>query len=875
MTLDKIFDHKKAAKDFYAQQGPTFKMGLQKDAPNFALMMPPPNVTGSLHLGHALTYTLQDILSRYHRSLGFNTLYQPGTDHAGIATQMVVEKQLAEKGQTRHDLGREKFIQRVWEWKEESGNTIVSQQRELMISPDWSRARFTMDEGLSTAVRQVFVTLYKQGLIYRDKRLVNWDTALQTALSDIEVVSKDATSHIWHIRYTCVNDPAQSIVVATTRPETLFGDQAVAVHPEDARYQHLIGQMVSLPLTGRTIPVIADEYCAMDMGTGAVKITPAHDFNDFEVGKRHGLERLNIMNDDGTLNACVPEKLQGLSMEQARKLVLQDLEEQGLLIETELRKNTKPYSERSDVEVQPYLTDQWYVDAPKLAGPALEAVEKGDMVFYPKHWENTYFEWLRNIQPWCISRQIWWGHQVPVWYGPDGTVFVEETEEEARIKAKAHYGKEENLRRDTDVLDTWFSSALWPFTTLGWPEKTEELERYYPTTTLVTGFDIIFFWVARMMMMGLHFMGKIPFKNVYIHALVRDEKGQKMSKSKGNIIDPLHLIETYGADALRYTLAALSVPGRDVKLSEARVEMSRNFITKIWNAARFLEMNGCVYMQAFDPKNVEYPLNQWILSQLSTSMRDLDEHLKLFRFDLAAQTLYHFFWTTFCDVYVEAVKPLFVLENDVAQETRQTAAWVFVTFMERLHPFMPLITDYLYQHFTKSEGSLSARTQTVLPDFSFSTQSIDWCVELTQRLRSLRGLLNVTPGLRLNLYFMGKESAYTCLSQNFSWISSLVRLQNLERIETEQMGNQWVSMPFEGDRFFLDLGQGVDVEEVLRILSKKAQKLDEDIKRLEIKIQNETYKSNKPDLWEEDVESLEIKQQDFAQLQNILSMIQK
>ncbi len=570
-----------------------FAANPASDKPPYTIMMPPPNVTGSLHMGHALTFTLQDILIRSERMRGRDALWQPGTDHAGIATEIVVGNQLAERQINKRDLGREKFIERVWEWKAESGGTITTQLRRLGASANWARERFTMDAGLSAAVRRVFVALYREGLIYRDKRLVNWDPVMHTVISDLEVESRETKGSLWHIRYPVEGAPGRYIVVATTRPETMLGDTGVAVHPEDQRYADLVGQSVRLPLVGRLIPIVADEYADPLMGSGAVKITPAHDFNDFEVGRRHGLEIINIFDRDAHLNDAVPERYRGLERFAARKHVLADLEAAGLIEKIEDHTLMVPHHDRSGEVIEPWLTDQWFCNAGELAKPAIEAVESGRTRFVPRQWENTFFEWMRNIQPWCISRQLWWGHQIPAWYGPDGRVFVAESEAEAAAEAAAHYGSAVALTRDEDVLDTWFSSALWPFSTLGWPEETPELKRYYPGDVLVTGFDIIFFWVARMMMQGLHFMGDVPFRTVYIHALVRDERGQKMSKSRGNIIDPLDLIDRYGCDALRFTLAALASPGRDIKLAQSRVEGSRNFATKLWNAARYAQMNGC------------------------------------------------------------------------------------------------------------------------------------------------------------------------------------------------------------------------------------------------------------------------------------------
>ncbi|MFO1123740.1 MAG: valine--tRNA ligase, partial [Hyphomicrobiales bacterium] len=607
-----------------------FKPGRKPKAKPFTIVIPPPNVTGSLHMGHALNNTIQDILVRFERMRGRDVLWQPGTDHAGIATQMVVERLLMKENKTdRRTMGREAFLQRVWAWKEESGGAITQQLRRLGASCDWSRERFTMDEGLSRAVLKVFVQLYKEGLIYKDKRLVNWDPKLLTAISDLEVVQKEVKGSLWHLRYP-VDGTDEVIVVATTRPETMLGDTAVAVHPKNEKLKHLIGKFARLPLVGRLIPIVGDDYADPEKGTGAVKITPAHDFNDFEVGRRHGLPAINILDQFGKLSLQEPDfvagvpaserlldvlTLHGTDRFEARKIIVAKLDELGLLEKVEPHVHQVPHGDRSDVVIEPWLTEQWYVNAAELAKPAIAAVEKGDTVFVPKNWEKTYFEWMRNIQPWCISRQLWWGHQIPAWYGPDGTVFVEETEAEAQAAASARFGKTVALTRDEDVLDTWFSSALWPFSTLGWPDQTPELKRHYKTDVLVTGFDIIFFWVARMMMMGLHFMKEVPFHTVYIHALVRDEKGQKMSKSKGNVIDPLELIDAYGADALRFTLAAMAAQGRDIKLSKQRVEGYRNFGTKLWNAARFAEMNGVAHDPDHDPIAARVTVNRWIAGE--------------------------------------------------------------------------------------------------------------------------------------------------------------------------------------------------------------------------------------------------------------------
>ena len=703
----------------------------------YTIMMPPPNVTGSLHMGHALTFTLQDVLIRYHRMIGKDALWQPGTDHAGIATQMVVERQMAADGISRRDLGRDKFIERVWEWKAESGGTIEHQQRHLGVSADWERSRFTMDEGLSDAVRKVFVKLHKDGLIFRDKRLVNWDPKFQTAISDLEVEQKDMNGKMWQLHYP-VKDMDRMVTVATTRPETMLGDMAVAVHPDDERYSDLVGKMVVLPLTGREIPIIADEYSVPEKGTGAVKITPAHDFNDFEVGRRHNLELLNIYDAFAALNGSVPEPYQGLDRFVAREKILADMDALGLLGEIEEIQNTVPHGDRSGVPIEPWLMDQWYVNAEKLAQPAIKAVRDGKTRFVPQRWEKTYFDWMENIQPWCVSRQLWWGHRIPAWYGPDGTPFVELDEAVALAAAKAHYGKAVELIQDEDVLDTWFSSALWPFSTLGWPEDTKELHRYYPGSVLVTGFDIIFFWVARMMMMSMHFMeGEVPFKDVYIHALVRDEHGQKMSKSKGNVLDPLDLTAKYGADALRFTLVAMAAQGRDLKLSENRIESYRNFATKLWNASRFLEMNDCVTPSL--PDTVNEPVNQWILSEFNSATQQTALAIESYKFNEAADTLYHFVWNQYCDWYVEFIKPVMA----DSEETRLVAAYVLHQTLHLLSPFMPFITEELNAKLFGRDKMLMGADWPAAAAGASADTGISTVIDIISEIRTMRSEMNV------------------------------------------------------------------------------------------------------------------------------------
>ncbi len=799
--LEKTFNPAEVEAKHYArwEQGGYFACDPNSAAKPYTIMMPPPNVTGRLHMGHALTFTLQDVLVRYERMRGRDVLWQPGTDHAGIATQMVVERQLAEQGivlerkgagNNQKTIGRAAFLEKVWEWKKESGGTIISQLRRLGASADWVRERFTMDEGLSHAVRKVFVDLYRQGLIYRDKRLVNWDPKLHTAISDLEVEQREIKGQIWHLRYPVEGEPDRFIVVATTRPETMLGDTAVAVNPEDERYKSLVGKQLRLPLADRLIPVVADEHADPEAGSGAVKITPAHDFNDFEVGRRHKLAMINIFDADARLNDNVPPAYRGLSREAARKKVVQDLEAAGLIEKIEPHTLTIPHGDRSGVVIEPWLTDQWYVNAGELARPCIASVEQGRTVFVPEQWTATFFQWMRNIQPWCISRQLWWGHQIPAWYAPDGEVFVAMTEDEARAAAAKKNGREVALKRDEDVLDTWFSSALWPFSTLGWPEKTPELARYYPGDVLVTGFDIIFFWVARMMMMGEHFMGETPFATVYIHALVRDEHGQKMSKAKGNIVDPLDLIDRYGCDALRFTLAAMAAPGRDVKMSESRVEGYRNFATKMWNAARFCQVNECRLDPSFDPAACKQPANRWAVGRIVALTGRVDQALTEYKFNEAAHALYHGIWGEFCDWYLEFAKPIFAGTDEAAKkETRAAVAWALGRLLHLLHPFMPFITEELWQQALGADNPLIVAPW---PNFAgmaideAASAEIDWVIRLVSQIRALRAELNVQPGAELDAHIRdagGMLARYRDLIQRLARI----RLQDGQILGATQL----------------------------------------------------------------------------------------
>lgn len=819
--LEKTFDPKSVEPRLYAawEASGAFKPSQAPGAEAFTIVIPPPNVTGSLHIGHALNNTLQDVLTRFHRMRGKSALWLPGTDHAGIATQMVVERQLAAAGNIgRREMGREAFVEKVWEWKAESGGAITNQLRRLGASCDWSRERFTLDEGLSAAVRKVFVQLYKQNLLYRDKRLVNWDPQFQTAISDLEVEQKEVDGHYWHFAYPLADgvtfqypvafddagkptefETRDFIVVATTRPETMLGDTAVAVHPSDERYKDLVGKDVVLPIVGRRIPIVADDYADPTKGSGAVKITPAHDFNDFGVGKRHGLPAINILTPDARLNDEVPEAYRGLDRFAARKAVVAKAEEDGWLREIEKTRHMVPHGDRSGVVIEPYLTDQWYVDAKTLAQPALKAVEEGATVFEPRHWEKTYFEWLRNIEPWCVSRQLWWGHRIPAWFGPDGHIFVEETEEEALAAAILHYGDEAPiLKRDEDVLDTWFSSALWPFSTLGWPEKTQDLAQFYPTSTLVTGFDIIFFWVARMMMMGIHFMGEVPFRQVFINALVRDEKGAKMSKSKGNVMDPLVLIDELGCDAVRFTLTAMSGQARDIKLSKQRIEGYRNFGTKLWNASRFAQMNECVRVEGFDPSTVKQPINKWIRGETVKTVAEVTRALEAPAFSDAADALYKFIWNVFCDWYVELAKP--ILNGDDAEakaETRATAAWALDVILKLLHPVMPFITEELWDKTAEfgapREGLLIVEKWPELPESWIDADAeaeIGWLVDTVGEIRSIRAEMNVPPGAKppLSVIGAGPETKVR-LARHRDLLLSLARLDSAREADAAPTGS--------------------------------------------------------------------------------------
>ncbi len=861
--LDKTFDAAAVEPRIAAlwDQAEAFRAGAgaAPGAKPFSIVIPPPNVTGSLHIGHALNNTLQDVLARFERMRGRDVLWQPGMDHAGIATQMVVERQMMERQEPdRHKIGREAFIEKVWTWKAESGGMIFQQLKRLGASCDWSRERFTMDDGLSRAVTKVFVELYRDGLIYKDKRLVNWDPKLRTAISDLEVEQVETRGKLFHFRYPIEGEEGRFITVATTRPETMLGDTGVAVHPDDERYRDLVGKYAILPIVGRQIRIVADAYADPEAGTGAVKITPAHDFNDFEVGKRQGLPAVNILDVEGRISiegnadfldgvevtpmrADLWSQLHGLDRFEARKLIVKVMEEGGFLEKIEDHVHSVPHGDRGGVPIEPYLTEQWYADAKTLAAPAIAAVREGKTVFVPKNWEKTYFEWMENIQPWCISRQLWWGHQIPAWYGPDGTVFVAGSEAEAQAEADARFGKPTPLTRDEDVLDTWFSSALWPFSTMGWPDETPELARYYPTSVLVTAFDIIFFWVARMMMFGLHFMKEVPFHDVYIHALVRDEKGAKMSKSKGNIIDPLVLIDKYGADAVRFTLAAMAAQGRDIKLAESRVEGYRNFATKLWNAARFGEHYDCKPVEGFDPAAAKETLNRWIATELTRTARDVTAAIEAYRFNEAAAAIYRFTWNQFCDWYLELTKPVLNGEESEAKaETRATVAWVLDRITGLLHPFMPFITEELWAR----GGERRVLALSPWPELSFEDDAaaaeINWLIGVISEVRSVRSEMNVPAGAMVPLSISGASAETAAqLQAHDVAIKRLARSDAITLAEAPLQGavlalfsEATVSLPLEGV---------IDLKAERTRLIRDTDKIRKDIAKIDQKLGNEQF----------------------------------
>jgi valyl-tRNA synthetase len=850
--LEKTFAPKVVEERIYRdwERASAFRAMQRPNAQAFCIVIPPPNVTGRLHIGHALNNTLQDVLARFERMRGKDVLWQPGTDHAGISTQLVVERNLAARQQSRTKLGRDLFLREVWKWKEESGGAIVQQQRRLGASCDWSRERFTLDEGLSRAVVKVFVQLHREGLIYKDKRLVNWDPRLQTAVSDLEVENIEIKGHLWYIRYPIDGEPGRFIVIATTRPETMLADVAVAVHPEDERYRDLVGKYARLPLADRAIPIIAEEYSDPEKGTGAVKITPAHDFNDFEVGRRHELPLINILERDGRLNDAVPPAYRGLDRFEARERVLADLEALELIERTEPIVHAVPHDEKTKtIVLEPYLTEQWYLDVRPLAEKAIAAVEAGRTRFVPEQWTNLYFNWMRNIRPWCISRQLWWGHQLPVWYDNDGNTYVAETEVEALAEARNLRGADVTLTRDPDVLDTWFSSALWPFSTLGWPEEMPELARYYPTNVLVTSFDIIFFWVARMMMMGLHFMREVPFQTVFIHTRVLDEKGQKMSKTKGNVVDPLVLIDEFGADALRFTLALAAGQGRDMRIGPSRVEANRNFTTKLWNAARFCEMNGCETRDDFDPSRVAMTVNKWIVAETAAAARNVTQAIEQLRFNEAAQAAYQFVWSRYCDWYLELIKPVFAGGDDgESEETRATAAWGRDQILKLLHPFMPFVTEELWRVTADRRSMLIVAEWPAIAvrDNTEARAEIGWLIELVSGIRSVRTEMNVPAAAKIALVLSGGNAeSHDRLSRHRDALVTLARLSSADVSDSIPAGSaQFVVGEATAA---LPLGNVIDFAKERARLEKDIERAESEIAKLDAKLNNADFVARAPE----------------------------
>ena len=863
--LDKTYDPKEIEARRYPEweNAGAFRAHPESPKKPYCIVIPPPNVTGSLHMGHALDNTLQDVLIRWRRMKGDDVLWQPGTDHAGIATQMVVVRNLEQEGiglavqgaatndANKKLLNREEFLAKVWEWKAYSGGTITGQLRRLGASCDWSRERFTMDEGLSKAVLKVFVELYKQGLIYKDLRLVNWDPKMLTAISDLEVESREVKGHLWYFKYPIEGSPDEFIVVATTRPETMLGDTGIAVHPDDPKWKHLIGKHAVLPLVGRRIAIVGDEYSDPEKGSGAVKITPAHDFNDFEVGRRHDLEAINIFDKFARVNDNAPEKYRGLDRFDARKKIVAEMEELGLLEKIEPHTHAVPYGDRGGVPVEPYLTEQWYADAKKLAEAPLAAARDGRVKFVPERGREDFFRWMENIEPWCVSRQLWWGHQIPAWYGPDKKVFVALSEDEAKAEARAHYGKDVALERDPDVLDTWFSSALWPFSTLGWPDQTAELAKYYPTSTLVTGWDILFFWVARMMMMGMHFMKEVPFRTVYLHGLVTDEKGQKMSKSKGNVIDPLELIDKYGADALRFTMTSLaaSQAGR-LRLSPARVEGARNFATKLWNATRFAEMNGAALPPGFDPATAKLTVNKWMLGELARANLAIDKALTDFRLNEAATTLYEFVWGVVCDWYVELTKPILQgADGPEKDETRAVTAFVLRETVKLMHPVMPFITEELWDKLghRAEHGPLIGQPWPAPAAVDAAADAeMGWLVKLISDIRSARAELNVPAGAKLKLLVIGGNATTAArIETHRAAIERLARIEGVEAAESAPKASLQIVV---GEATYaLPVGEVIDLKAESARLQKEIKKLADEVGKIDAKLANAAFVARAPE----------------------------
>ncbi len=844
-------EEEKKISDFWIKKG-LFKPRKNKFKKKFSIVIPPPNITGKLHMGHALNNSLQDVLVRFNRMKGHETLWQPGTDHAGIATQAVVEKNLEKKGIKKNDLGREKFIEKVWAWKEESGGIILDQLKKLGCSCDWSRTRFTMDKDLSKAVIKVFVDLYKNKLIYKDKKLVNWDTKLQTAISDLEVVQKEVQSQLYYINYQLENSDVK-ITIATTRPETMMGDTAIAVNPKDKRYTNLIGRTVIIPIVNRKIKIISDNYADPNQGSGAVKITPAHDFNDYDVGKRNKLETINVFEKNGKINKNGIKEYIGLDRFEARKLLISKLKEIGSLVKTESIKNKVPYGDRSNTIIEPLLTEQWFVDAKKLSKKPIKIVSKGKTSFFPNNWTKTFFQWMKDIEPWCISRQIWWGHRIPAWYDNNNNLFVAENKSDALSQAKKkNKNKEFVLRQETDVLDTWFSSALWPFATLGWPVKTSELKKFYPTSVLVTGFDIIFFWVARMLMMGNYFNNKTPFNKVYVHALVRDEKGQKMSKSKGNVIDPLELINEYGADSLRFTLISMASPGRDVKLSKDRVIGNRNFITKIWSANNFLKLNNCKLNKKINLLTIKLPVNQWIFNEYIKAKDLIARSIEVFRFDEAAKHAYQFVWHSYCDWYLEFLKPIFISKNksDI-KEAKVFSAFMMANILKILHPFIPFFTEAVW---TKNKFNISFKNNLISSDwpnykmitkFNKNQKDINNLIEIISNIRSTKAELKITPKLFCDISFIDESKKLKeLINKNLDLLKQVGRVNQI--VKTQGNAKNSIDILVLKEKISLGFNENLNLTSQKDRILQKIESINNKISNLKNKLDNKAYLKNAP-----------------------------
>ena len=847
MSLNK-YNHSEVENKIYSywEQNNLFKP--KKNKKKFSIVIPPPNVTGSLHMGHALNNSIQDLLTRYHRMNNYETLWQPGTDHAGIATQALVEKKLANENIKKNNLGRDKFIKKVWEWKNEYGDIIINQLKKLGCSCDWSRNAFTMDKNLSESVIKVFVALYNRKLIYKSKKLVNWDTVLKTAISDLEVDQREVNSKLYYINYP-IEESSEFITIATTRPETMLGDTAVAVNEKDKRYKKFVGKNIIIPLVGRKIKIITDDYANPEQGTGAVKITPAHDFNDYEVGVRNNLEILNIFTDDGKVNKNAPSEFVGLERFQARKKILSFLTEKKLLIKEENIKNKVPYGDRSNSIIEPYLTEQWFVDAKKLSVKAKKIVKSNKIKFFPENWSKTYFQWMNNIEPWCISRQLWWGHQIPAWYGPDEKIFVAENEDDAKQQAKKHYGKDVELNRDPDVLDTWFSSGLWPFATLGWPDDNKFVDKFYPTSVLVTGFDIIFFWVARMIMFGTEFLNKEPFKDIYVHALVRDEKGQKMSKSKGNVIDPLDLIEKYSADALRFTLLSMASPGTDVKLSEDRVKGYRNFLNKLWNANNFLVQNKCSFKNIKKKPKISININKWIYVELLETKKNVEKNIKEYRFDEAARNSYQFVWHSYCDWYLELTKTILYSNHKKSiNEVREVSSYIFKEILILMHPFIPFVTEEIW---LKNKLDNSKKDFLMLTNWISGSSKKDKdfkdvkkIINIISQIRSFKNELNISPGSFVDIS-LSKINANnkTFFKHNNAVLKKLGRINNFLDKDKEKPS---ATIVISGDIFKVYFEENIDLSLIKENLLNKQKKCQNEIDKINSRLNNKDFTARAP-----------------------------